>query len=312
MTLVAKKIKGKTYYYSFLSYFLVNNPKSFSKYVGAKRPRGKELAVIEELFKKELVLRISGKEYSNALLSTDDVIRTLLFRDLFNKKYTSLNDLERRKYDIDSTVSFTLTTLTTEEVDVDLKDIENALKKKSGFTTREQISKNMLNAVERIKLNHKLDEKYLLELHGRIMSGFEGKTPGKFRKRQVYLYRREEYGGIGGVELSYKPPGYEKIEVLIEEFLRWHSSSPLNPIEKAAVAHYKLYAIHPFLDGNKRICRLIFNKILLESSFPLINISLKKEEYFDALVKAIETHRPKVFVDFALKQYYIQVRRFLK
>jgi len=38
MTLVIKKIKGKKYYYSFLSYFLINKSKSFSKYIGAKKP----------------------------------------------------------------------------------------------------------------------------------------------------------------------------------------------------------------------------------------------------------------------------------
>lgn len=38
---------------------------------------------------------------------------------------------------------------------------------------------------------------------------------------------------------------------LIDEFTEWYKSTSLNPIEKAALAHYNLYRIHPFLDGNK-------------------------------------------------------------
>ncbi|MGA3020635.1 MAG: Fic family protein [Candidatus Micrarchaeales archaeon] len=306
-----KKIKGKDYYYSFLSYFLIDKSKSFSKYIGIEKPTGKELDKIENLFKEELIHKISGKDYSAILLSADEVIKTLLFSSLFNRKYQNLTDLLRRKYDIDSIILFTLTTLTTEEVDVSLNDVETAFDKKSRFTQREQISKNMLNAVESIKQQHKMNKKYLLELHQMIMASFETKMPGKFRNRQVYLYRHGGSGPAGDVELSYRPPRYNKLNKLLGDFFAWYDSSSLNPVEKAAVAHYNLYKIHPFLDGNKRICRLIFNKTLLDNRFPLINISIKKEEYFDALIVSVENNNPKVFVDFALKQYYSQVKEFL-
>jgi Fic/DOC family. len=59
------------------------------------------------------------------------------------------------------------------------------------------------------------------------------------------------------------------------------------------MAHYKLYKIHLFLDGNKRICRLIFNKMLIDDHFPLINISVNKEAYFDSLILSVETNNPK-------------------
>ncbi|MDE1824591.1 MAG: Fic family protein, partial [Candidatus Micrarchaeota archaeon] len=273
MSLVTKKIHGKDYYYSFLSYFLLDKSKSFSKYIGVLKPTTTKLNRIENSFKEELIKKISGKEYTCKLTDKDEVIKTLLFAKLFNKKYQKMTELRRRKYDIDSTVSFILTTLTTEEVDVDLTDVTNALVKSSKLTEKELISRNMLRAVESIKHHHKLDKEYLLELHKMIMESFKTKTPGRFRDRQVYLHRRGEHSPTGGTELKYRPPKYIDVDKLINGFLIWYNASDLNPIEKATLTHYNLYKIHPFLDGNKRICRLIFNKTLIDNDFPLVNIS---------------------------------------
>ncbi len=311
MTLVTKTIKGRKYYYSFISYRLLAKTKSFSRYIGPAKPTEKELVRIEGAFKDELVLRLSDRRFSSALLSRDDVIRTILFSRLFAQRYLSLGELERRKYDIDSTVSFILTTLTTEGVDVELTDVRNAMKKTNRLTEKEQISRNMLKAVESIKKQHPMSEKYLLELHRIIMSSFKDKTPGAFRERQVYLKRKGEQNPEG-TELSYRPPGYAEVRNLIKGFLEWYNSTDLNPIEKAAMAHYKFYRIHPFLDGNKRICRLIFNKAFMENSFPLINISREKEGYFDALEVSVEKNVEDGFVSFCLEQYYLQVKEFLK
>lgn len=123
-------------------------------------------------------------------VSKDEVIKSLLFCLAFGKKYNKLTMLQRRKYDIDSTVRFTLTTLTTEEVNVDLIDVKNALDKISGLTYREQISKNMLRAVESIKESHKLNSSYLLELHRIIMANFETKNPASLgRSKCTYIER---------------------------------------------------------------------------------------------------------------------------
>jgi len=310
MTLVSRKISGKSYYYSSLSYYLTDKSKSFSKYIGAKRPTNSELVRIESKFRAEIIKKLANKAYTSDNISQDEIIRTIIFRDLFNKKYEKLTLLNRRKYDIDSTVLFTLTTLTTEEVDVSLDDIKNALEKDSYLTQREQISKNMLNAVDSIRQSRILDMKYLLELHKMTMASFETKTPGQIRTKQVYLHKIAEDNPLG-VELSYRPPAFIKISELLDEFVKWYNSTKLNPIEKATLAHYKLYRIHPFLDGNKRICRLIFNKALLDEGFPLLNISLEKEEYFEALIESVEKDKAGVLVGFTLKQYYKQVKEFV-
>lgn len=310
MVLVSKKINGRRYYYSFLSYFLIDRSRSFSKYIGNREPSKEALRRIEKNFREELILRLSGHRYSSLLVSSDDVIKMLLFNEAFTKKYSKLSALQRRKYDIDSTVSFTFTTLTTEDVDVSISDVRNAMNGLPKPTGKERISRNMLKAVESIKERKKLDKKYLLALHRTIMANFETKTPGKIRARQVYLHIRDESGG--SKEIRYRPPSHDVMEKMLNEFLAWYNSSTLNPLEKAAIAHYRLYMIHPFLDGNKRMCRLVFNKTLIDCGFPIINVSVDRDKYFDALAFSVQNGRPAVFVGFCISQYYKQVKKFLK
>lgn len=311
MQLRTKTVHGKKYYYLGLSYRVLSKLKTFSKYIGAKKPPKNELTEIEESFRSEIISRLSGKECVNKLISKDDLIKSLLFKEAFNKKFASLSKVQKRKYEMDSTILFTLTTLITEDVDVSLDDVVNAFEKDRQLSMREQISKNMLKAVESIKEKHELDKKYLLELHKTIMASFEEKNPGQIRSRQVYLHKQNPKNPLG-IEIGYRPPHYNKVNELLEDFVEWHNSTKLNPIEKAAIAHYKIYKIHPFLDGNKRICRLVLNKTLIDEGFPLLNISVKKEPYFQALIDSVEKDLPKSLVEFILKEFLRQIKEFLK
>ncbi len=311
MVLRKKKIKGSEYYYLELSYFVVNKSKKFSKYLGLEKPPEKELEKTINAFKGEIIKKLSGKDYSAKMISGDEVIKTLLFRNAFEKKFAALSPTKKKKFEVDRTIVFTLTTLTTEDVDVSLKDVKEAYRKNLNLTLREQISKNMLKAVKSVKQEKQLSKRYLLELHKSIMSEFETKSPGKLRKKQVYLRKRDEKNPLS-IEIAYRPPSHKKIDKLLEEFVEWYNKSSLNPLEKAALTHFKIYRIHPFLDGNKRICRLIFNKTLLEEHFPLINISEKRGPYFQALIESTEKNNPKKLVKFCLKEYLRQAKEFIK
>src|SRR3989338_1599246 len=311
MALRTKVVNGKKYYYLDASYFILNRTKTFSKYIGAEKPSGNDIEKIEDRFKSEIISRFAGKEHTNKMISKDAVIKALLFRNAFNNAFSSLSKSQKRQYEVDSTILFTLTTLTTEGVDVGFRDVKNAFEKSRELNTREQISKNMLRAVESIKESHALDKKYLLELHRTIMTGFEEKNPGILRKRQVYLHMQDTRNPAGK-EIAYRPPHYKKLDKLVDEFIMWYNSTKLNPIEKAALAHYKLYRIHLFLDGNKRICRLMLNKTLLDGGFPLLNISVKKDSYFESLIDSIEKDAPKRLAEFTLKEFFRQTKEFLK
>ena len=310
MALRTKTISGRRYYYIDLSYSVFNGSKTFSRYVGVKKPSSARASAIERSFKSEIAVRVAGRRCGVKLITKDDMIRSFLFRNAFNSVFSSLPAAQKRRYEIENTIRFALTTLTTEDVEVDLRDVQNAFEKSGRLSARERISKNMLKAIESIKEKRPLDKNHLLELHRTIMVGFEGKTPGRMRKKQVYL-RVQNAENPFGKEIGYRPPNPAALNGLIDQFVTWYASTDLNPVEKAALAHYKLYRIHPFLDGNKRMCRLILNKTLLDAGFPLLNISEKKERYFQSLISAVESAAPKGLAEFILKELFRQTKEFL-
>jgi len=111
-----------------------------------------------------------------------------------------------------------------------------------------------LNRLKELSLSLRL----IRELHGLLMEGARGeeKKPGEFR---------DSYNWIGPKTCTVKtaryvpPPVSHMHDALhaLEEFL--HSPSDLPPLVRLALIHYQFEAIHPFLDGNGRIGRLLIS-----------------------------------------------------
>lgn len=89
-----------------------------------------------------------------------------------------------------------------------------------------------------------------------------------------------------GERFDYASP--EETPILMAELIEWYSEEnkrgDFNPLELAALFHYRYIRIHPFEDGNGRIARLLMNFILAQHEYPLIVIPTKtKQEYLKAL-----------------------------
>jgi Fic family protein len=96
---------------------------------------------------------------------------------------------------------------------------------------------------------------------------------------------RTENVRITGSKTS--PPSYLKIIKLMEEYISNIRELKLNSIKKATFIHHELVRIHPFLDGNGRVARLITNLYLMKQGYP--PIVLKKEDrrkYYRVLQRA--------------------------
>jgi len=121
------------------------------------------------------------------------------------------------------------------------------------------------------------------------MQGVRGgeKSPGEFRHSQNWI------GPAGGTlrDARYIPPNLEDmIEAMsdLEKFI--NSEDELDPLIKIALIHYQFETIHPFLDGNGRIGRLLIALYLIEKKFLshetlYISYFLKRNriEYYDRL-----------------------------
>ncbi|MBL8759309.1 MAG: Fic family protein [Phycisphaerae bacterium] len=127
----------------------------------------------------------------------------------------------------------------------------------------------------------------LCESHRRLMRGVRGadKAPGQVRKSQNWI------GGTRPGNAKFVPPPPEDVTEAMTQLERWiHSNDALPPLIKAGLAHVQFETIHPFLDGNGRIGRLLI-ALLLEHwklmPVPLLYLSLAfkrhQSEYYTRL-----------------------------
>ena len=101
---------------------------------------------------------------------------------------------------------------------------------------------------------------------------------GVFRTSQVVV--KEE--GTG--EIIFSPPPFVEVPYLIEDFFVWLNCSEgmeVHPILRAAIAHYILVAIHPFVEGNGRAVRAFTTLMLIREGYDIKGF-FSLEEHFDS------------------------------
>jgi len=92
----------------------------------------------------------------------------------------------------------------------------------------------------------------------------------------------------------------------LDGYIRWYKNNKkkFTPLVLAAIMHNQFEHIHPFLDGNGRVGRLLLNFILIKSNYPPINIFLEdRSEYYGALQAYSKNHELKPTLIFLIKQY---------
>jgi Fic family protein len=132
-----------------------------------------------------------------------------------------------------------------------------------------------------------LSSRLLCEVHKRLMKGARGadKLLGQIRRSQNWI------GGTRPGNARFVPPPPEIVPEALSALDRWiHAKDPLPPLVRAGLAHVQFETIHPFLDGNGRIGRLLIT-LLVEHwgllSSPLLYLSLAfkrhRAEYYERL-----------------------------
>ena len=137
------------------------------------------------------------------------------------------------------------------------------------------------------------------DMHRVLMQGVRGRnrTPGEFRTVQNWI------GPAGATrrDATYvpPPPGDLMNQALsnLERFI--HDDNELPALVEIALAHYQFEAIHPFLDGNGRIGRLLISLLFIQRgllSQPLLYLSAYFERYRTAYYDHLLTIQPKRYV----------------
>ncbi len=100
---------------------------------------------------------------------------------------------------------------------------------------------------------------------------------GEYRLKQVVI-KNSQTG-----EVTFRPPPPIEVPYLMREFLYWlnrENTDDLHPVLKAGIAHHELVRIHPFIDGNGRVARVLATLILFLGGYDIRKF-FSLEEYYD-------------------------------
>jgi Fic family protein len=169
---------------------------------------------------------------------------------------------------------------------------------------------NYVNAqehgIERLHGGFPLSLRLLREVHQILLRRTRGsqKDPGEFRRTQNWI------GGSRPGNAMYVPPPVHEMMTALDQLEKFLHDDPVRiaPIIKAGLAHAQFESIHPFLDGNGRLGRLLITFVLLSEkvlSRPLLYPSLyfkrHRAEYYEALQRVRTEGDWEGWIDFYLQ-----------
>jgi Fic family protein len=144
------------------------------------------------------------------------------------------------------------------------------------------------HGLRRMRGGFPISNRLLREMHGILLRSGRGaaKQPGEFRRSQNWI------GGTRPGNAVFVPPPPERVQGLMDALERFlhREGADVSPLVKAGLAHVQFETIHPFLDGNGRVGRLLIALLLVHDGVlrdPLLYLSLyfkqHRRTYYDLL-----------------------------
>ncbi len=123
-----------------------------------------------------------------------------------------------------------------------------------------------------------LTEKTLKKLHSLTVNRLiDEEYVGVYRDKQVIIK------GVDGNQVAFRPPHSSEVPFLLADFFAWLNSeeaTAIHPILRAAITHYQLVNIHPFVEGNGRTARAMATLVLYLAKYDFKKF-FSLEQYFD-------------------------------
>jgi cell filamentation protein, protein adenylyltransferase len=152
------------------------------------------------------------------------------------------------------------------------------------------------------------------EIHERLLEDVRGGslTPGKFRRTQNWIGP----GNSTLADATFIPPPVEEMQAALNSLEKFiHSDAEVPVLARAGMIHYQFEAIHPFLDGNGRVGRLLIMLLLCQWKLlpePLMNLSAYferyRQEYYDHLLAVSRSGKWEAWLRFFFRGISTQAR----
>ncbi len=147
---------------------------------------------------------------------------------------------------------------------------ETALVLKDGLTVGGKSLREHLEAINHqhaihfvqdlVAQDQPITERTIRNLHALILRTINDDQAGRYRDVQVYITGSD-----------FVPPQAVAVPGLMTDLVAWLNDAETaqrHPVERAALAHFRLVHVHPFVDGNGRTARLLMNLILMRQGYP--------------------------------------------
>lgn len=290
VSVIKRKISGKEYY--SLQYSFRENGKVRNLY----KEVGKELTENLEEIKEEFIKEIVDKRWINSIEKTKENYQT---------KINEYSDFLKAKRLRDFGIRFTYhsnkiegSTLTLREVALAVNEPNVPINKPTYHIVEAnlhmKIYENIINSNTPIYLSMETVKDWhtiLFSLH-LLRNNFAG----LIRKGRIYI------SGSNYVP----PPGGIVCERLIDELFEWFNKNKvsMHPVLLACLMHFYFVSIHPFEDGNGRMCRLIMNYILFKNNYPMYDLPYSiRKSYYKTLENANLKEDDMIFVGWFFRNY---------
>ncbi len=231
---------------------------------------------------------------SRVLESLSKADRQLGRLDMFSEYVPNLDLFVRMHVTKEATESSRIEDTCTEMEEAVLPEEEIQEERRDDWREVNNYIRGLRNAIDQLN-DLPFSNRLLRVAHATLMEGVRGeqKTPGEFRRSQNWI------GGSNPGNARFVPPVAEEVPGLMGDLENFAHNADLHlpPLFKVALMHYQFETIHPFLDGNGRIGRLMVPLYLVSQGLlkaPVLYLSdyleRNREEYYERLTRVREKH----------------------
>src|SRR3989344_1348162 len=282
-----RKIRGKK-----MNYLIQNQREGIkwvkkSRFVGAGKISKEKIKKLKEEFELELRKKKKYKHLSKKQVEDIGVLKSSFCKSIDSLSSDEFAEFEKSLFTelIYNSNAIEGNSLSLEETSLILN--ENIVPE--GKTLREIYEvRNHKTALEFLKdYTGDFNENLILKLHSIILKDISKRFAGKYRESSVRIFGS-----------NVKFPDSEKVPQLIRNLIYWYKKNKrkYHPFEIAVLISMKFVTIHPFIDGNGRVSRLLMNFLLTKNNYPKIDVYMtQRNRYLKAVRRANEEDYSEIF-----------------